>query len=404
VPQGTALTVELTGSDTAFRAGTTVAVAGGGGTATVAPVLSPTRLDVRLGVAPGAVPGFRDVTVSTPRGDGSIEAAKGIGALQVAGAPAGPTILAVTPSTGAAGSTEDVTISGGGTHFGAGSAAGFGAGVTVNHLTVTSPTSAVASVTIAAGAAAGFRDVSVQTGGELASETVPGPFLVTAAPPALPRLTAVTPAAAARGTTVDVTLTGAATAFATGSSVASVSGGGVQVLSTTVRSPSSAVARVAVAAGAPLGFRDLRVSTGAQTAELLDGFEITPARAIPRPAPCADHTPPTASIGRARAKKRRLRIRGRASDSGCAASAIARVEVAIARKAGRRCRFVKRSGKLTLRRACSRALFLAANGAASWSLTARRRLPRGTYIIRVRARDSAGNLQAPPAKRTVRVR
>ena len=36
----------------------------------------------------------------------------------------------------------------------------------------------MANVTVGAGAAIGFRAVTVQTGGEIASETVPGPFLV----------------------------------------------------------------------------------------------------------------------------------------------------------------------------------------------------------------------------------
>ena len=407
VPRATALDVELIGSNTGFRTGSTVAVAGGGVTATVTRVLSPTRLNVRLTVAAGAALGFRDVTVSTSRGDGSTEVAKGIGAVEVVGAPAGPAVLSVTPSVGAAGSTEDVAISGGLTHFAAGSSvAGFGAGVTVNHLTVTSLTSAVANVTIAPGAAIGFRDVIVQTGGELAGETVPGPFLVTAAPPALPRLTAATPGTGARGTTIDVTLTGADTAFAAGSSTASVAGGGVQVLSTTVHSPTSAVARLAIAADAPLGFRDVRVSTGVQDAALLDGFEVAPARAKPgggQPA-CTDHAAPEAAFGSVRVKKRKLRVRGRASDTGCAGSIVARVELAIARKTGRKCRFVTRSGALTRKRACSRAVFLAAKGTTSWSLSTKRKLPRGTYTIRVRARDAAGNLQAQPAKRTVRVR
>ena len=53
---------------------------------------------VRLTVAPDAATGFRDVTVSTDRGDGSIEAAKGIGARaggRAAGRPDGPVRHAV---------------------------------------------------------------------------------------------------------------------------------------------------------------------------------------------------------------------------------------------------------------------------------------------------------------------
>ena len=65
--------------------------------------------------------------------------------------------------------------------------------MTVNHVTVGSPTSAVANVTVAPGAAVGFRDVTVQTGAEVARENVPGPLLVAAAPPAIARLTSASP-------------------------------------------------------------------------------------------------------------------------------------------------------------------------------------------------------------------
>ena len=425
VPQGATLDVELTGAGTGFRPGaSTVAVAGAGVSALSAQVLSPSRMIVRLAVAPGAATGFRDVTVSTDRGDGSIESATGIGAVRVAGPPAVPTILSVAPSAVAAGATRDVTISGALTHFAAGvSTADFGAGVTVHALDVTSPTSAVANLTVAPGAKADFRDVTVTTGGETAAETVPGPFLVVAAPPAVARLSGASPRSGARGSTVDVELTGAGTAFEDGTSVASVSGRGVRVLSTTVHSPASAVARLEIAPDAPLGFRDVSVTTGAQDAALLDGFEITPAAATAQPTPtasaggggqpgggsgppatCADRTAPRATIGQARAKQRRLHLRGRATDTGCAGR-VTRVEVAISRAAGgRRCRFVSRGGRLTPARRCSKPVWLKAKGTARWRLDLARRLPRGTYALRARAGDAAGNRQATPARRSVRVR
>jgi hypothetical protein len=261
----------------------------------------------------------------------------------------------------------------------------------------------VANVTVAPGAAIGFRDVTVQSGGEHAGETVPGPFLVTAPTPAVARLTRAAPSSGARGTTVDVTLTGADTAFGSGS-VAAVSGAGVQVLSTTVTSLTSVVARLKIAATAPVGFRDLRVTTGVQDAALLDGFEIVPAKARPgQPSPCVDTTPPAATFSAARAKKGKLRLRGGAGDTGCAASTVARVEVAISRKAGRKCRFVTRSGRLSGPRKCTKPVWLKAKGTTSWSLATKRRLRRGSYTLRVRARDIAGNVQARPARRTLRV-
>ncbi len=429
-PQGTTLDVELSGSRTGFRAGSAVAVAGSGVSVTATDVLSPTRINVRLTVAPNAPSGFRDVTVSTDRGDGSIETATGLGALQVGAAPSVATVLSVTPSTVAVGTTRDVKISGGLTHFDASSVAAFGAGVTVNHVTVGSPTSAVANVTVAPGAAVGLRDVTVQTGAEVARENVPGPLLVSAAPPAVARLTSASPSAGVRGSTVDVALTGADTTFLSGTSLASVSGAGVQVLSTTVSSPTAAVARLRIAGDAPLGFRDLKVTTGAQDAALLDGFEVRPvapapappppapsagagASSSPRPGTCADRARPSAALlpGKqgVRSTHGKLSLRGRASDRGCVAAisvagAVARVEVAISRAASRkRCRFVAAAGRLTSARSCSKPVWLKAKGTTRWSLSLKRRLPRGTYRIQVRARDAAGNRQAAVAKRTQRV-
>jgi hypothetical protein len=227
---------------------------------------------------------------------------------------------------------------------------------------------------------------------------------------------------------VDVVLKGADTAFQSATSVASITGTGVQVLSTTVSSPTSVVARLKIAADAPLGFRDLKVTTAAQNAALLDGFEITPVpgAAGPTPTPaagaasssgltsrCSDRSRPSASLlkGRqgVRAKRGRLSLRGRASDKGCVATisvrgAVARVEVAISRTAGkRRCRFVAAGGKLTTARSCSRPVWLKAKGTTYWSLSTKRRLPRGTYTIQVRARDAAGNRQAKATSRTQRL-
>ena len=422
VPQGSGLDVELAGSHTSFRSGSTVAISGADVTASAIRVQSPTLILVHLTATGVAASGFRDVTVSTPRGDGTTETATGLGAVEVVGPPAGPTVLSVTPSTGAVGSTEDVTISGGASHFGGTSVASFinaatGAadGVTVNHLTVTSPTSAVANITIAPGAAIGVRSVSVQTGGENASNPAGHQFLVTPPAPAIARLTGASPAAGVRGATIDVALSGAGTAFASGTSLTSVSGTGVKVLSTTVSSPTSATARLQIAPTASLGFRDLTVATGAESAALLDGFEV---KAVPQgggnppPTTCSDQARPRSSLLKgkkgATLKHHKLKLRGHASDDGCTATIsvagkVARVEVAISRKAGKKCRFVASSGKLGSARKCSKPVFLKAKGTTTWSLGLKRKLPHAKYTILVRARDAAGNLQATAVKRTVRL-
>lgn len=431
LPQGTTIDLELVGSNTSFGA-STVAVGGAGVSVLSATVKSPTRMLVRLRAAPDAALGTRDVTVTTDLGGGTVESARGIGTLQVTAPPTGPTVLAVAPASAAQGSTLDVRISGGLTNFAAGvSTADFGAGITVDRLAVESTTAAVASLTVAPGATLGFRSVTVTTGAETATESVPGPFLVTAPKPAVPAITRAEPSAGAQGSVVDVTLTGANTAFADGVSIASVTGRGVDVLSSTVDSPTSMRARLQIAPDAALGVRDIIVATGGESAALPDGFRIVPAPSPPPPPvttpvpggprpvvrlSCTDVAAPVARLAKGRAgvrvKRRRLRLRGTASDAGCAASALTtavagrvrRVEVAISRKAGRRCRWVKANGRLTKRRSCSKPVWLRAKGTTKWSLSVKRRLKRGKYSIRVRARDGAGNRQAKPARRSGRVR
>ena len=194
----------------------------------------------------------------------------------------------------------------------------------------------------------------------------------------------------------------------------------MQVLSTTVSSPTAAVARLRIADDAPLGFRDLKVTTGAQDAALLDGFEVRPVASAPavaaghrcaggasssaRPSTCADRSRPSASLlpGKqgVRATHGKLQPARARERPGCVAAisvagTVARVEVAISRAAGRkRCRFVAAGGTLTSARSCSKPVWLKAKGTTRWSLSLKRRLPRGTYTIQVRARDAAGNRQA----------
>jgi hypothetical protein len=201
------------------------------------------------------------------------------------------------------------------------------------------------------------------------------------------------------------------------------------VLSTTVSGPTSVVARLRIAADAPLGFRDLKVTTGAQDAALLDGFEVRPvaaggasgsgggtagagsSRGGGAQGTCTDRARPTASLLKGRrgvsVAHRKLALHGRASDRGCTAAIavagrVARVEVAISRAAGRRCRFAAATGKLGKARSCSKPLWLRAKGTTSFSLSLKRALPRGSYTIQVRAVDAAGN-RAKVVKRTQRV-
>jgi hypothetical protein len=88
-------------------------------------------------------------------------------------------LTAVTPTQGAPGAAVPVTITGSGFSAGTTLSVG-GTGVTVSGVTVVSATQLTATLTIAAGAALGARDVTVtSTGG---SGTLTGGFTVAAAP------------------------------------------------------------------------------------------------------------------------------------------------------------------------------------------------------------------------------
>src|SRR5215469_6206241 len=77
-----------------------------------------------------------------------------------------PSISLLSPNNGSQGATNEmVGITGSFTNFLQGSTqANFGAGITVNSLTVNSPTSATASINIAANAATGGRSITVSSG------------------------------------------------------------------------------------------------------------------------------------------------------------------------------------------------------------------------------------------------
>jgi hypothetical protein len=75
---------------------------------------------------------------------------------------------------------------------------------------------------------------------------------------------------------------------------------------------------------------------------------------------------------------------------------VAAVDVAIVRKAGKRCLWLRslegrvRSSKAAKDGSCGGAVWLRAKGAGRWSLTLRRALPAGSYEVRSRATISAG--------------
>src|SRR4051812_48933752 len=92
---------------------------------------------------------------------------------------------------------------------------------------------------------------------------------------------------------------------------------------------------------------------------------------------------------------------------------VARVEVAIARKAGKRCRYLGSRGRLGRARPCDKSDWLRSRlgrqrgGKVPWTFRTKAKLPRGTYELRVRAIDKTGTVEKQPrrqARKRFRIR
>ena len=109
-----------------------------------------------------------------------------------------------------------------------------------------------------------------------------------------PTVAAATPPALPRGTALDVELEGSGTSFGSGSAVA-VGGTGVTVGATQVLSPTRIDVRLTVATGAALGFRDVTVTTGGETAHGIGALQVVEAP-----------DSPAVRVGLAAGRRRRL--------------------------------------------------------------------------------------------------
>jgi hypothetical protein len=135
---------------------------------------------------------------------------------------------------------------------------------------------------------------------------------------------------------------------------------------------------------------------------------VTPPPPTTPAAACRDSAPPSAGLARSavRITRRGLTVRGTAADaSGCriVAAKVTRVEVAAARRVGRRCRFLRPGGTFGKPRNCTAATFLKAKGTTRWQLAIRHRLPSGRYVIVIRVTDAAGN-RSRATQRSARLR
>jgi sporulation-control protein spo0M len=174
-----------------------------------------------------------------------------------------PSLFSAIPASGRLTQTLSVAITGSYSNFYQGiSAANFGPGITVNSVSVSSPTSLTASITIAPGATLGATNVHVTTGSE--ALTLTNGFTILAAP----TVVSANPNTGNLGqASLNVVLTGSGTTWLNGTgTLAATFGAGVTVNSIVASSDTSATANVSISSAATLGARNVTVTKGTETA------------------------------------------------------------------------------------------------------------------------------------------
>ena len=142
----------------------------------------------------------------------------------------------------------------------------------MNSVSVTSPTTAQANITVSPTTIHrfGYRNVSVTTGTEVvnlnnAYQVYQGPAEIVGP---------LNPASGGEGTQVNVVVTGTQTHFAQNVTTASF-GGGIQVTGVTVNSLLSATVSINIPNSVPTGAYNVVLTTGGEVATILGGFTVT---------------------------------------------------------------------------------------------------------------------------------
>ena len=258
-------TIAVTGSQTNFTQGVTTASFGGGIQVTGLTVVDLLHANVQISIPSSTPVGNYNVSLTTAG-----EVASILGGFNVT--TGNPILAVVNPPTGHQGDTNlNVSLTGLFTAWvNNTSTANFGAGITVNSLTVSDATDAVANITISPSAALGSRNVSVTTGGQVA--TITGGFSVLAGVPAL---VSSTPGTGAAGSTLNVVINGAFSSFAQATSSVSF-GNGITVNFVTVANPTQLTANITIATNAAVGPRNITVTSGSQNLTLNNAFTVLP--------------------------------------------------------------------------------------------------------------------------------
>jgi hypothetical protein len=129
---------------------------------------------------------------------------------------------------------------------------------------------------------------------------------------------------------------------------------------------------------------------------------------------CTDRARPSATYSKkSRITRRGIALRGSAKDRGCRATKtrlgrkgkVKYVRVAVARRSGSKCRWLKKNGTFGARRSCKYAgTIFRAKGAEHWRFGRKLKLKKGRYVAVIRPVDRFGNRERHYVKKGFRVR
>ena len=264
-PQGSTLTVQVTGQNTHFTAGLTQAAFGQGISTSNVTVTSPTTASVDLAVSTQADSGFRTATFTTLGESAQLALAFNVG-------PSTPTLNGASPFSGQPGQSLTVRLFGQYTHWAQGATTvTFGEGVTVDSVTVVDATTADVDILIDSIATLGGRAVTVTTGGEIVTASV---FSVVAGGAIISQ---VAPQSGNQGQEVVLTITGQNTHWQQGFTQFSMTGAGgdIAVNYVVINGETSATVGITIAPTATLGSRSIFMLTGAEALVSTNAFVVT---------------------------------------------------------------------------------------------------------------------------------
>ncbi|MDD5593433.1 MAG: T9SS type A sorting domain-containing protein [Candidatus Margulisbacteria bacterium] len=246
----------LTGSN--FQAGATAQFAGAGITVNSTTFNNATQVTANITIAQSAATGTGNVTVTNPGAPAS--------APQTFTVNAGPLATSTSLNSHDQGWSGSITVTGTNFHAGAWAPANVvfsGSGITVNSVTYNSATQLTVSMTIAGGATAGGRTITLTNPDDAGSLTSGSIFTVTV--PAVPTVTGINPTSGTQGqSNLAVTITGANTIWS-GDMKSSVqfSGAGITINSATASDTTHIAANISIDGAAAATQRTVTV-TGAQ--------------------------------------------------------------------------------------------------------------------------------------------